>query len=61
MGSNQLDDIAGASDLSICQFPPILVDVIDGFYNFQGNIRATKSDLEVDSAVGDKKSEGYCP
>ena len=29
----KLDDIEGASDLSIRQFPPIPVDAIDIFYN----------------------------
>ena len=57
----KLDDIKGTSDLSISHFPPFPVDGIDSFYNNQGNIRATKSDLEVDPAVIDKKSEGYRP
>ena len=68
----KLDDIAGASDLSISQFSPIPVNAINSFYNSQDDICATKSDfevdpavvdkkrkLEVDPAVVDKKSEGY--
>ena len=55
----KLDDIEGASDLSTRQFPSIPIDAIDSFYNSQGNIRATKSDLEVDPAIGDKKREEY--
>ena len=55
--TTKLDDIEGASDLSICQFPPIPIDATDSFYNSQSNIRATKSNLEVCPAVGDKKSE----
>ena len=61
MDPTKLDNIEGASDLSISQFPPIPTDAIDSFYNSQGNIRATNSDLEVDPAVVDKKSEGYHP
>ena len=66
----KLDNIEGASDLSINQFPPIPIDAIDSFYNDQGDIRATKRDLEVDPAVVgleiypavvDKKCEGYHP
>ena len=44
------------------------MDVTDSFYNSQGDICATKSDLEVDPAVRDapnkssgKKGEGYRP
>ena len=55
----KLDDIEGASDLSIRQFPSIPVDAINSLYNSQSDIRATKSDLEVDPAVVDEKSEGY--
>ena len=44
----KLDDIEGATDLSIRQFPPIPIDAIDSFYNTQGDIRATKSDLKKD-------------
>ena len=44
----KLDNIEGASDLSISQFPPIPFNAIDSFYNNQGDICATKSDLEVD-------------
>ena len=69
---SKLDDIEGASDLSIRQFPPIPIDTIDAFYNSQDDIRATKSDLEVDPAVLDNneryrskptriKSEEYKP
>ena len=47
----KLDNIEGASDLMISQFPPIPVDAIDSFYNNQGDIHATKSYLEVDPAV----------
>ena len=54
----KLDNIEGASDLSITQFPPIPADAIDSFYNNQGDISATKSDLEVDPVIVDKKSEG---
>ena len=38
----KLDDIEGASDLSIHQFSPIPVNTVDSFYNDQGDIRATK-------------------
>ena len=54
----KLGDIEDPSDLSIRQFQPIPVDAIDSFYNSQGDIRGTKSDLEVDPAVVDKKSKG---
>ena len=57
---SKLDDIEGTSGLSIHQFPPIPVHTIDDFYNSQGDIRATKSDLEVDSAVVDN-NERYRP
>ena len=46
---SKFDDVAGASDLSISQFPPIPLDTIDPFYTTQGDIRATKSDLKSDS------------
>ena len=43
------------------------MDATDSFYNSQGDIHATKSDLEVDPAVSDapdksseEKGEGYC-
>ena len=48
---SQLDDIEGASDLRIQQFPPIPIDATDSFYDSNGNIRAHKSDLEHDSVV----------
>ena len=32
----KLDDVEGASDLMISQFPPIPIDAIDSFYNDQG-------------------------
>ena len=57
----KLDDIEGAFDLSIHQVQSIPVDAIDTFYNSQGDICATKSDLEVDPAVGDNKSEVHRP
>ena len=57
----KLDNVEGASDLSISHFLPIPADAIDSFYNSQHDIRATKSDSEADPAVVDKKSEGYCP
>ena len=41
---SKLDAIAGTSDLSISQFPPIPADAIDPFYTTQGDIKATKSD-----------------
>ena len=44
----KLDNVGGASDLNISQFPPIPIDDIGSFYNNQGNICATKSDLNVD-------------
>ena len=47
----KLDDVDGASDLMISQFPPIPLDAIDSFYNDQGDICATKSDSEVDFEV----------
>ena len=48
----KLDDPKGASDLMISQFSPIPIDIIDSFYNDQGDIRATKSDSIVDSEIG---------
>ena len=43
----------------ISQFSPILIDIIDSFYNDQGDIRATKSDskvnLEIGPVIGDSK------
>ena len=42
---SKLDDIEGASDLSIRQFPPTPIDATDSFYNSQGDIRATKREL----------------
>ena len=53
----RLDDIEGASDLSIRQFPPIPTDAIDSFYNSQGDIRATKSDLTKDPVVSDSPKD----
>ena len=47
----KLDSPEVASDLMISQFSPIPIDIIDSFYNDQGNIRATKSDSTVDSKV----------
>ena len=47
----KLDDVDGASNLMISQFPPIPLDAFDGFYNDQGDIRVTKSDSKVDSKV----------
>ena len=48
--------------------PPTPIDATDSFYNLQRDIRAIKSDLEVDLAVSDapdkssgKNSEGYHP
>ena len=54
---SKLDDIEGASNLSICQFPPILNDAIDSFYNSQGGIWATKSDLTKDTVVIDSPKD----
>ena len=51
----KLDDIEGTSNLMISQFSPIPIDAIDSFYNNQGDICATKSDLKVDPAVVDLK------
>ena len=51
----KLDDVEGASDLMISQFPPIPIDAIDSFYNDQGDIRATRSDSKVDPAVVDSE------
>ena len=50
---SKLDDIEGASDLSIRQFPPTSSDAIDSFYNSQGDIRATKNDLKDDPVIHD--------
>ena len=54
---SKLDDIKGASNLSIRQFPPIPTDAIDSFYNSQGEIRATKSDLTKDTVVIDSPKD----
>ena len=54
---SKLDDIVGASDLSICQFSPTPIDVTDSFYNLQGDIRATKSDLKDDPVVNDSPKD----
>ena len=53
----KLGDVERATDLSISQFFPVPLNVIDSFYNNQGDIRATKRDLEVDPIVVGKKSE----
>ena len=47
----KLDDVDEASDLMLSQLPPIPLDAIDSFYNDEGDICATKSDLKVDSKV----------
>ena len=47
----KLDSPEGESDRMIKQFSPIPSDIIDSFYNNQGDIRATKSDSSVDSKV----------
>ena len=54
---SKLDDIEGASDLSIRQFPPTPVDATESFYNSRGNICPTKSDLKDDSVVSDASSK----
>ena len=54
---SKLDDIEGASDLSICQFPPTPIDATDNCYNSQGDIRATKSDLKDDPVVSDSPKD----
>ena len=54
---SKLDDIEGASDLSIRQFLPTPIDATDSFYNSQGDIRANKSDLKDDSVVSDASSK----
>ena len=43
---SKFDYVAGASKLSISQFPPIPLDTIDPFYTTQGDIRAIKSDVK---------------
>ena len=53
---SKYDDIEGAADLQIQQFPPTPIDATDSFYDSQGNIRAHKSDLEEDSVVSDASS-----
>ena len=56
---SKLDDIAGASDLSISQFSPVPADAIDPFYTTQGDIRATKSDSNDESnGSGSPKDPG---
>ena len=47
----KLDSPGGESDRMISQFSPIPIDIIDSFYNDQGDIRATKNDSSVDSKV----------
>ena len=54
---SKLDDIEGASNLSISRFPPIPTDAIDSFCNSQGEIRATKSDLMKDPVVSDSPKD----
>ena len=49
MGPTKLDSPEGESKRLIKQFSPIPADVIDSYYNDQGDIRATKSDAIVDS------------
>ena len=55
----KLNSPEGAFDLMISQLPPIPIDIVDSFYNDQGDIWAKKSDSSVDSeigpAVGDSK------
>ena len=65
---SKLDDIKDTAERLIKQFPPSPSGATDSFYNSQDDIRATKSDLEVDSTVSDapdkssgKKGEGYRP
>ena len=48
----KLDSQEGESDRMIKQFSPIPIDIIDSFYNDQGDIRVTKSDSIVDSEIG---------
>ena len=55
-GQSKFDDIEGAADLQIQQFPPTSSDATDSFYDSQGNICAQKSDLEEDSVVSDASS-----
>ena len=50
---SKLDDIEGAADLHIQQFSTTPIDAKDSFYNSQGNIFASKSNLEDDSVVSD--------
>ena len=42
---SKLDDIKGAAERHLQQFPPTRIDATDSFYDSQGNIRANKSDL----------------
>ena len=55
-----LDDIKLTAGRLLKRFLPTPMDDTYSFYNSQGDIRATKSDLEVDSAVSDApdKSSG---
>ena len=46
-----LDSPEGESERLIKAFSPIPADIIDSFYNDQGDIRATKSDSSVDSRI----------
>ena len=50
---SKYDDIEGAADLKIQQFPPTSIDDTDSLYDAEGNICANKSDLEEDSGVSD--------
>ena len=64
----KLDDIEGTAERLIKQFSPTSMYVTDSFYDAQGDVRATKSVLEVDPAVSnaqdkssEKISDGYRP
>ena len=47
----KLERPEGKSERLIKKFSPIPADVIDSYYNDQGDIRATKSDAIVDSKI----------
>ena len=53
---SKFDDIEGATDLHIQQFPPISIDATDSFYDTEGNIRANNSDLKEDYVVSNASS-----
>ena len=56
---SQFDDIEGAPELQIQQFPTTPIDTTESFCDTEGNIPAHKSDYEEDSVVSNASSTNY--